>query len=82
MVDYDNALQKIGDGIANISEKTLAFFSEKAGTTPTSLSVKLLALFLVCVLTFLATKLTNKLAKFGSIFVGIILAISILVSFF
>lgn len=70
-------LDQIGEWVTNISAQGLNIFSEKIGIETTNLQSKLVAIFVLALIIFLATKITHKIAKIVLIIVGVLLIISI-----
>ncbi len=82
MVNYTGILESLGNASAKVSGKVVYKTSELSGSSFSAFSQKVLAIFILLVIIFLASKMSNKVLKIAIIVVGIILVISLIFSFF
>lgn len=76
----DFNLDNIGEQVTNFSSNTLSSIAEQIGFNPTNFMQKLFLVLIIAGIVFLASKITNKVAKFIVIIVAILLGISIIAS--
>lgn len=79
-MNYTNILNTVGEQIANLSTTWLIKISEQFGLNPTNLSSKLFTIFILAVLVYFATKITNKVAKVIAMVVGVLFIVSLFYS--
>lgn len=79
---YKEILDYIQNKSVSISDQGFSFVADQFGLDTSTLQVKLLIIVGALLVIYVASKITNKLAKFGLIIVGILLLISMFAGFF
>lgn len=79
-MNYTDFLNIVGEKTENLSATWLTKLSEQFGLNPTNLSSKLFTIFILAILVFFATKITNKVAKLIAMIVGVLFIVSLFYS--